>query len=139
MSLMHTVLAALAVLVLIGLWTAQKSTHPFDIRDTLMDAQTGKASLNALILALAFALSTWVVIDRENDGKDDVPELLLGVLGIFVLGRLGAQTVAAFKPGPEAGATVEQTIVRTETTTTPPPVAKAPPMPDPITKPKRKR
>jgi hypothetical protein len=113
--------------LIVGIWMAQRSNHPFDLRDTLMDQSTGKASLNACIILMAFLLSLWVVVDRENDGKDDVPNLLLGVLGIFVLGRLGAQGINAWKNPTEPGATVEQTTVRKETVTTvpPPPPPKA--------------
>lgn len=113
------------LLLLIGIWAAQRSRHPFDIRDALMDGATGKASLNALILVTFAALSAWVVIDRENDGKDDVGGILATVLGIFVGGRVVAQGISAFKPV-EPGSHVEQTTVRKETVTTvepdPPPV-----------------
>ncbi len=134
-------LAIGGVLILGALWAAQRSKHPFDLRDTLMDPASGKASLNALILAMMAALATWVVIDRENDGRDDVGSILSLVLGIFVVARLGAQGINKFGGQPDAGSTVEQTVTRKETTTIPaPPVPDLPPMPEPlIGKPKAKR
>ena len=93
--------ATLGIVFLCALWfivRAQRAEdHPYDLRDTLMDAATRKASLNAHILAVMALMATWVCIDRSNNGKD-VDNLVLGVLGIFVLGRLGAQGIAAFRP-----------------------------------------
>lgn len=99
-----------ALILLALLWWAQSAKdHPFDIRDVLMDQSTGKASLNALILLAMAALSSWVVVDRQNDGSDDVTTLLLGVLGIFVAGRVGAQVVATLKP--QEPATTEEPVI----------------------------
>ena len=98
-GLLIGLLFAGGTIIILALWVAQKSHHPFDLRDVLMDPGTGKASLNALILSIMAALAIWVVIDRESDGRDDVTTLLLGVLGIFVTGRVGAQLVNKFGHG----------------------------------------
>lgn len=98
---MTGVQAFLGVMMLCAVWALYRAQrdkrHPYDVRDTLMDAATGKASLNAHILAAMAVMAVWVCIDRSNDGKD-VDSLVLGVLGIFVVGRLGAQAVSTFKP-----------------------------------------
>jgi drug/metabolite transporter (DMT)-like permease len=117
-SLIRWLLLGGIILLIVAFWAAQRSNkHPFDLRDTLMDASTGKASLNACVLVLFAFISAWVIIDRENDGKDDVGGILAMVLGIFVAGRVVAQGIAAYRPI-EPGATVEQTTVRKETTVT---------------------
>lgn len=107
------------IALLIFLWSAQKSRHPFDIRDVLMDPATGKASLNALIIAVFALLSCWVVVDRELQLTTDVPTVLLGVLGVFVTGRAVAQGINAFKPSPDVGVTTRELVTRDTTTTLP--------------------
>lgn len=106
---MQIALTVGAVLVLLGLWRAQKSSHVFNVFDMLINPSTGKASLNAVTLAVMALLAVWVTVDREQQGKDDVPSLLAMVLGIFVAGRVGAQAISAFKPGPDLNTTVERT------------------------------
>jgi hypothetical protein len=108
------------VAVLLLAWAAQKSDHAFDIRDTLMDPATGKASLYACTIWLTLLMSLWICIDRANDGKD-VDNLVLGVLGIFVLGRLGYQGLEKFRPNnslPLLGSVEEKREETTKVTTT---------------------
>ena len=118
MNLWHYALGAGAILALLFLWSFQRSAHPFKIEDALMDPATSKASLNALILALMASLAAWVVVDREIAGKDDVSSILLGVLGIFVGGRVMAQGINQFKPAPDIGTTIKETVRERETSTT---------------------
>ncbi len=121
MTISNIALTVGAIAVLCLLWAMQRSGHAFDIRDALMDSATGKASLNAIILFGMALLSAWVVVDRENDGKDDVGSILLGVLGIFVTGRVLAQGVSAFKPTDEAKRVTDTTTVTSTTEVVKPP------------------
>lgn len=110
------------LVVLVGLWAAQRSKHPFDIRDVLMDPATGKASLNSLLIAMMGGLSIWLVVDRELGGgrpDDGVAALLPTILGVFVGGRVLAQGISAYKatqPGPT-------TVTESRSITIPPPGA----------------
>lgn len=122
MSGLQIALAAGVILLLLLVWSAQRSKHAFDWKDMLMDPTTNKASLNAGILALMAMMALWVCVQRSSDGKD-VDTLVLGVLGIFVTGRLGAQGIAAFKRAPDAGSTVEETVRKTVVTAQAPPPA----------------
>lgn len=106
-------LAGGGLVVLSGIWAAQKSKHPFDIRDVLMDPTTNKASLNNCTLALFALLSMWLVVDRELRDLPGVDTILLGVLGIFVVGRGATQAVNAFKAGQPGPTTITETIERT--------------------------
>lgn len=100
-----------------GLYVAQRSRHPFDVRDILMDSATGRASTNAVILVGMALLSAWVVVVRQMADKDDVGSILGTVIGIFVGGRVAAQGISALeKRGNVPGSTLEQTTIRKETT-----------------------
>lgn len=92
MTGVQILLACGMLFILILIWLVQRSKHPFDIRDTLMDSKTGKASQYAIILWLMTGMAMWVCIDRSNDGKD-VDTLVLGVLSIFVLGRAASSFI----------------------------------------------
>ena len=70
---------------------------PYDVRDVLIDTATGKASLNAHILAGMAIMSGWVCVTND-DPSALLVQLILGVLGIFVVGRLGAQAVSKLGP-----------------------------------------
>jgi hypothetical protein len=121
--------ALLGVLVLVSLWAlyrAQRNSgkHGYDIRDMMMDAATSKASLNAHIIAAMAVMAIYVCVVRANRNEDPT-NLVVSVLGIFVLGRVAAQGISAFKP-PEAGGT-KQITEHTERTETIEPSAPAPP------------
>lgn len=106
------------LVVLVGLWAAQRSKHPFDIRDVLMDPATGKASLNSLLIAMMGGLSIWLVVDRELGGgrpDDGVAALLPTILGVFVGGRVLAQGINAFKAGQPGPTTLSETTERSIT------------------------
>lgn len=100
------VLAVGAVLVFVWLYQGQRSKHPFNAYDLLLDPATGKASVNAISILFTLALSLWVVVHRELGGgraDDGVASLLTSVLGVFVGGRVIAQGISAYKdtkPGP---------------------------------------
>jgi hypothetical protein len=80
------------------MYSANKSDNPFRLVDLILEGDPPRASLNKLTLAIFALLSVWVVVIAAMDNKIDpaVSALLLGVLGIFVVGRLGAQGVAQF-------------------------------------------
>lgn len=111
------------IMLTLFLWAAQRSAHPFDIRDVLMDPATGKAGLNALGVAVMLFLSCWVIVDRELAGKEDVGSILNIALLTFVGGRVASGAIAAFKPTTDVG-----TTTRTTTDT----VIVAPTVPDPV-------
>lgn len=119
MTLMVGLLLIGVLLLAWAIVAAQRSKHLFDVRDALMDPATNKASLNALIIVALVALSCWVVIDREIDGKDDVGAILGTALGIFVAGRVGAQVISTLNKPPEPGISTEVTVVQKETTAMP--------------------
>lgn len=83
------------LLALVYVWKLQLSNHPFDIRDTLIDTATGKASLNACCVWIMCWMSVYVCVNPDIKDKDG---LVLGVLAIFVGGRVGAQAIKAFSP-----------------------------------------
>jgi hypothetical protein len=89
--------AFVGVAVFIALmYRANRSDNPFRLVDLILEGDPPRASLNKLTLAIFALLSVWVVVIAALDNKIDpaVSALLLGVLGIFVVGRLGAQGVA---------------------------------------------
>ena len=89
---------------------------PYDIRDTLMDQQTGKASVDAHVLVFMAVLSAWVIVSMVLDGKP-VDTILLSVLGIFVVGREAKRLTNAWKPPPPAEGAPDFARTTTETTT----------------------
>jgi hypothetical protein len=62
-----------------------------------MEGEPKRASVNNHILIGFALLSVWLVIMRSFDAANTIPEsvdtLLLGVLGIFVVGRVAGQAV----------------------------------------------
>jgi hypothetical protein len=78
----------LGILVLGFLWMMYRfnraNGNAYNIVDILM-GPGNRASLTNHILLWFAGLSSWVVIDRELKGKDDVSTILLGVLGVFIL------------------------------------------------------
>lgn len=87
--------AGIAVFIAL-MYRANRSDNPFRLVDLILEGDPPRASLNKLTLAIFALLSVWVVVIAALDNKIDpaVSALLLGVLGIFVVGRLGAQGVA---------------------------------------------
>lgn len=67
----------------------------FRIVDLILEGDPPKASVSKLILLVFASLSVWVVVLSVLDNKIDtgVRDLLLGVLGIFVIGRTATQAV----------------------------------------------
>lgn len=93
--------------ILFMIWDTNRKSNAFHVVDLVLEGSPPKASVSKLILVIFAALSVWAVIVAVLDGKVDqgVSTLLLGVLGIFVVGRT-AQTVtatyyAARKPEPD--------------------------------------
>lgn len=96
MDWLYIALLVGGVAFLILTWIADRSKCPFKLHDLWIDASTGKASLNAVIITGFALLSGWVVIVRVAHA--DVGTILLGVIGVFVGGRVVAQGISAFKP-----------------------------------------
>jgi hypothetical protein len=86
-------------LVIAGLvlWTLNRRENTYHVLDLLMEGEPKRASVNNHILVGFALLSVWLVImktfDTSNEIPDSVGNLLLGVLGIFVVGRVAGQAV----------------------------------------------
>lgn len=88
------------LLALMAMWALQLRKNDYDILDLFMEGEPRKASVNKHILIGFALLSVWLVIMRTLDAENTIPSnvdsLLLGVLGIFVLGRAANQAVDRF-------------------------------------------
>jgi len=82
---------------LLALWTLNLRRNDYNILDLFMEGEPRKASVNKHILIGFALLSVWLIIMRSLDVADQIPEsvdtLLLGVLGIFVIGRAAGQAI----------------------------------------------
>jgi hypothetical protein len=85
------------VVALLAIWTLQLRKNDYSVIDLFMEGEPRKASVNNHIIIGSFLLSVWLVIMRSLDVADTIPEsvdtLLLGVLGIFVLGRAAGHAI----------------------------------------------
>jgi hypothetical protein len=112
----------LGILVLAFIWMMYRfnksNKNKYNIVDILM-GPGNRASLTNHILLWFAGLSSWVVIDRELKGKDDISTILLGVLGVFVLQKT-ANIVTDLMNKPEVGTATatETSVVTTETKAT---------------------
>jgi len=99
------------LLAMAALWFLQLRQNDYDILDLFMEGEPRKASLNKHILIGSFLLAVWLVVMRSLDTFDTIPanvdSLLLGVLGIFVVGRVGSHAVERFSRRPESSPIVE--------------------------------
>lgn len=88
---------------IVALYRLNKGDNSFRIEDLITEGEPAKASLNKLILLVFAGLSVWVTVNAALDNKIDpsVVNLLLGVLGIFVIGRAANQAVAQFSARPQ--------------------------------------
>lgn len=86
----------LFVVLIFFLWKMQSDKgNTYDLRDLLLDERTRRASLtNHTLLGMAI-MAVWVVVTLVNRDKE-VTELVLGVLGIFVLGKVAKRGLDAF-------------------------------------------
>ena len=100
MNLDHTTLwlgvMIAAVLALVVRWQWKKG-NGYDILDLLKDSSTGKASLyNHVVLGFAL-LSAWTVFHVTLFGtKFDPTVLLLGILGVFIVGKEARRGLDSF-------------------------------------------
>ena len=86
MSLVNALLLIFGLLFAWGMYRFNRNQkNDYNIVDILMGPNKRASLTNHILLAMAL-MSIWVVVDRSNDGKD-VDTLLLGVLGIFVVGK----------------------------------------------------
>lgn len=65
-----------------AMYRMQVHETTYDVMDMLM--KDGKADLNAHFQIASFVLATWIVV-QQAIAKAPVTELMLGILGIFVL------------------------------------------------------
>lgn len=114
--------ALLALLSVSGLWALYRAqryrgAHPYDVRDMMMDNATGKASLNAHIIAAMAIMAIYVCVVRAQRNEDPTG-LITIVLGTFVGARLISQGISAYKPPVDGQQTQVDKTERTTTTTT---------------------
>jgi len=86
------------VFFIVAMWRIDRGQTEFRIADLVLEGSPPKASLNKLTLLVFAGLAVWVIVLAvlENRIAPDVVNLILGVLGIFVLGRVGNQAVDRF-------------------------------------------
>lgn len=81
-----------------AIWKANRTDNEFRVVDLLLEGNPPRASVNKLTLMVFAALAVWVTVlaALENKADPNVVNLILGVLGIFVVGRAANQAVARF-------------------------------------------
>lgn len=78
-------LVCVAALAIFGIYRWQmRQDNDYDVLEMLM--KDGKADLYAHITVASFALAVWLVVQQAL-AKQQITELMLGVLGIFVAGK----------------------------------------------------
>ena len=92
--------------ILFLIWRINRTDNDFRVIDLVLEGNPAKASISKLILIIFASLSVWVVILSVLENKIDpaVSALLLGVLGIFVLGRTAQQGIASLASRPQTEA-----------------------------------
>jgi hypothetical protein len=107
-------LACAGVLVAISFWHAhRKPNFDFDMFDLIME--NGKVSKIALTFMMAFAVTTWILIDLQLKGK--MTEGYLMTYGGMWVASLVAKVVFNKDAAPEVGTTITTKIESTEKTT----------------------
>ena len=86
--------AAIYIAVMLTMWQMDRR-NKFDVRDYFLDHGTNRASLYNLITIAMAVLAVWVVVKTTLANKD-VTELVLGVLGIFVIGKEARRGIDAW-------------------------------------------
>ena len=86
------------VFFIVAMWRIDRGQTEFRIADLVLEGNPPMASLNKLTLLVFAGLAVWVIVLAvlENRIAPDVVNLILGVLGIFVVGRAANQAVARF-------------------------------------------
>jgi uncharacterized membrane-anchored protein len=81
-----------------SMWRVNRMDNEFRIVDLLLEGDPPRASVNKLTLLVFAAMAVWVTVlaALENKADPNVVNLILGVLGIFVVGRAANQAVARF-------------------------------------------
>ena len=112
---MLVVLAFAACLLLLTFWRAHRNNKtPFDALDLIM--VDGKVDRIATVFMIAFAVSTWVIVDMQIKTKLDA-----GIFGLWLgawVGPLVAKMV--FGRNDMAGTVTSSTIVQQTTEVTKP-------------------
>lgn len=99
------------VFFIVAMWRIDKGSSEFRLVDLVLEGDPPKASVNKLTLIVFAGLAVWttVLAALENRIDPNVVSLILGVLGIFVLGRAANQAVARFSERrPAARLDIEQ-------------------------------
>lgn len=92
------------VFFLVSMWRINRGDSDFRLVDLVLEGDPPRASVNKLTLIVFAGLAVWVTVlaALENRVDPNVVNLILGVLGIFVVGRAANQAVARFserRPG----------------------------------------
>jgi hypothetical protein len=73
-----------------------KGGDTFNLKDMVTDQETGKASLDKIVVFFFSLLSAWVIVVFVLDGKN-VETLLFGVLSIFILNKAATTVIDSNK------------------------------------------
>lgn len=90
------------IFFLVAMYRMDKGSSDFALVDLVMEGAPPKASLNKLTIIVFAGLAVWVTVMSvlENRIDPNVSTFIVGVLGIFVLGRVGNQAVDRFSSRP---------------------------------------
>jgi hypothetical protein len=105
---MHLILAAGAVAILVTFWIAHRARNTFNLLDLLM--KDGRVCRVAVAFMLVLAVSTWVIIDLQINGK-----LTEGYFTIYT-GAWIIPLVARLVSNKDASTSLTMTTVTQETT-----------------------
>lgn len=94
------------VFFIAAMWKLDRGKSQFRLADLVLEGDPPKASVNKLTLIVFSGLAVWLTVLAvlENRIDPNVVNLVLGVLGIFVLGRAANQAVDRFslrRPAPQ--------------------------------------
>lgn len=73
--------------------------NTYSVVDILLDAKTGKASLDAHVVLFFAGLSAWYIVLRTLE-HEDVGRELIEILGIMILYRGAKQAIQAYRDRP---------------------------------------
>jgi len=105
MSAANALWLVMALIFIWMLYRFQTKNKNFDVADMFMNHtfRPPKADLTSVIIFMMALMGIWVCVDRSTANKD-VDNLVLGVLGIFVLRqafKIGADAYVAKPTAPE--------------------------------------
>ena len=113
---MLTILLGAAIIVGISFWRAQhRPGFDFDLFDLVME--NGRVSKISVTFMVAFAVTTWILIDLQIKGK--MTEGYLVAYGGMWVASLAAKVIFNKDAPPDPGTTVTTTKIESTEKTTP--------------------